>query len=178
MKPHAPLVLVSSRAPRSGAHGRRLGKLCARFLVQLGLAETEVSLSVVTDAEIQRINAQWRHKDQPTDVLSFPAGEQPLPPGARRPLGDLIVSLETARARAQAESRPLEEELARYVAHGLLHLLGHDHHADGEARRMARAERALLGGVGMIEAAGRVRAATARSRRAAPARAPRRPRSR
>jgi probable rRNA maturation factor len=148
-----PQVLVSSRAPRTGALARRLGALCTRYLVQLKRIDAELSLSLVTDVEIQEINARWRSKDQPTDVLSFPAGEQPLPPGALRPLGDVIISIDTARRRAKEDGRPLDSELARYLAHGVLHLLGHDHHRADEARRMARAERALLGAVGMVGAA-------------------------
>lgn len=146
-------ILADARAPKSAAITAALARLCKRYLAALDLDGRELSLSVVTDADIRIINKQWRKKDKPTDVLSFPAGEQPLPPGALQPLGDIVISLETARARADEEGRPLEAELARYLAHGLLHLLGHDHHKPAEARRMAAAERKLLGGVGMVEAA-------------------------
>ena len=146
-------VLTDARAPRSAAVAAHLARLARRYLRALGLDGCELSLSVVTDRDIRIINRQWRRKDQPTDVLSFPAGDQPLPPGTLRPLGDVVISLETARARAREEGRPVRAELARYLAHGLLHLLGHDHHRPDEARRMARAERKLLGEVGMVEAA-------------------------
>jgi probable rRNA maturation factor len=150
------VVQAQARLPRAKATATRLARLCRRYLTLLGLNGVEVSISVVDDEEIRVINRTWRAKDQPTDVLSFPAGAAPLPPDHPRPLGDVIISLETARTRSFEEGRSLEAELARYLAHGLLHLLGHDHHKAEEARRMARAERKLLGGVGMVGSAWRL----------------------
>ena len=69
-------------------------------------------------------------------------------------LGDVVISLDTARRRAREDRRPVRDELARYLAHGLLHLLGHDHLTEPQARRMARAEAKLLGGAGMVLGAG------------------------
>ena len=159
-------VLAEARAPRSGPVTRTLVALARRYLRALELEGTELSLSVVTEAEIREINRAWRKKDKPTDVLSFPAGEQPLPPGAPRPLGDVIISLETAKVRAREDGRPLQAELARYLAHGLLHLLGHDHHQPAEARRMAQVEARLLGAVGMVgDALGTPRAKPAKQKR-------------
>ena len=109
-----------------------------------GQREVELSLTLLDDDAIQELNRTWRAKDQPTDVLSFPAGEDLPLPGARRALGDVIISLPTAQRRATEEGRAVEVELARYLAHGLLHLLGHDHHEAGEAKRMAAEERRLL----------------------------------
>ena len=159
-------VLVDARAPRSAPIAASLARLAKRYLRALGLSGCELSLSVVTDAQIRVVNREWRHKDKPTDVLSFPAGEQPLPPGTLKPLGDVMISLETARSRASEEGRPLQAELARYLAHGLLHVLGHDHHQKADAARMMAAERKLLGSVGMVEAALGPVVDGARSRRA------------
>lgn len=146
----APVVLVSKDHP-AGRHATRvLRELAARFLGEVGRKEAELSVVVTTDARIRGLNRRWRGKDRATDVLSFPAGDAPRAPGRPVPLGDVVVSLDTARRRARGERRPLREELARYLAHGLLHLLGHDHDEPDAARRMAAAEARLLGGAGMV----------------------------
>jgi probable rRNA maturation factor len=146
------LVLVRSDH-RQGAYAARLLRQRARgFLAQLSLEDVELSIVVTTDARIHTLNRKWRKVDRPTDVLSFPAGEGPTLPGERRWLGDVVISLDTARRRAREDGRPLAGELSRYLAHGLLHLLGHDHHEPKEAARMAKAEAMLLGGEGMVPA--------------------------
>jgi probable rRNA maturation factor len=129
-------------------HARRLKRVAQRFLRALSLEHVELSLSVVGDARIRALNRAWRGKDKATDVLSFPAGDNPHL--GLRPLGDVVISLPTARRAAKEHSVSLENELDRYLAHGLLHLLGHDHHRKADARRMARAEQALLGTPGML----------------------------
>ena len=106
-------------------------------------AAESVSLSLVTDREMRKMNRDWRKKDQPTDVLSFPL----LEPGA---LGDVVISLETARRQARAGGWPLSTELRRLLAHGLAHCRGHDHGGPREARKMAAAERRMLGEDGMV----------------------------
>ena len=104
---------------------------------------------------IRALNRTWRRKDRPTDVLSFPAGD-PLPGSTGpRPLGDVILSLDTARRAGPRPParRSAGAELDLYLAHGLLHLLGHDHHRPADARRMAALEARLLGGPGMVHGA-------------------------
>jgi len=103
-----------------------------------------VSLLVCGDTQMRRLNRGWRGKDEPTDVLSFPAG-----PGGF--LGDIVISLDTARR--QAKAWPLRVELRRLLAHGMCHCQGYDHESAAEARRMAAAERRLLGQEGMVGAA-------------------------
>jgi probable rRNA maturation factor len=119
-------------------------------LCELGLDAVQVSLVVTSDRRIRTLNRRFRSKDQPTDVLSFPAAPVPRLPGRPRALGDVVISLDTARRRAREDGRPVARELARYLAHGLLHLTGHDHHRQAQARRMARAEARLLGSAGML----------------------------
>jgi len=135
---------------KGGPHGKRLATTAREFLARLGLVGCELSLSVVTDRTIRRLNRTWREKDKPTDVLSFPGGD-PVP-GAVGPrlIGDIVISLDTAVRQAKAYERPLAEELRRYLAHGLLHLLGHDHEEPKEAKKMASLEETLLGGEGML----------------------------
>lgn len=94
----------------------------------------ELSLRLTTDAEIQALNAQFRQKDQPTDVLSFAAMEVDFPnleedPHHESPLylGDIIISVDTATKQAPEHGYSLTKELAWLASHGLLHLLGWDH---------------------------------------------------
>lgn len=108
----------------------------------------ELSVSFVTDVEIQQINCRFRKKDAPTDVLSFSQLEgEPVPaPDGIQPvsLGDLIVSVETARRQSIEIGHSEEYELNRLLVHGLFHLLGYDHVSAEEERLMQEREDALL----------------------------------
>ena len=99
----------------------------ARTLV--GLTET-VSVLLTTDAELKRLNRTFRGKNQPTDVLSFPADPIPGLPAAHQSAGDLALSLETAARQAAHFGHPLLQELKILILHGLLHLAGLDHETD------------------------------------------------
>lgn len=133
----------------AGRYAARVVRTKAReFLGKLEL-EGELSILLTTDAGIRELNRSFRGIDRATDVLSFPGGEPH--PGQPPFLGDLAISLDTARRRAREDGRSLAAELARYLAHGLLHLLGYDHEAsEAEARKMASMEAALLGEGGML----------------------------
>ena len=114
---------------------------------ELGLAAehpSEVSLLFTDDETICGINAEWRGIDKPTNVLSFPAF--PLRPGmAPKPLlGDIVLAFETVEHEARAEAKPFEHHLSHLIAHGLLHLFGHDHQTDVEAEIMEQLERQIL----------------------------------
>lgn len=141
-------VLVATSTKLAAAQVTRLKRRALHFLKVLELDGVELSIAIVGDAEIRRLNRQWRNKDKATDVLSFPSGEV-VGPGLR-PLGDVIISLPTAKRQAKAYGRTLTEEIDRYLAHGLLHLLGHDHHRRADAAKMAKAEGLLLGRSGMV----------------------------
>ncbi|MEQ9549544.1 MAG: rRNA maturation RNase YbeY [Coleofasciculus sp. G3-WIS-01] len=111
----------------------------------------ELTLRLSDDAEIQALNSQFRHKNQPTDVLSFAALEvdsPQIPPdmqGAESVyLGDIVISVETAYRQAQQQGHPLEVELAWLATHGLLHLLGWDHPDEESLLRMLNQQKALL----------------------------------
>ena len=105
---------------------------------------------VTTDRRIRTLNRTWRGVDRATDVLSFPAGDDP---GPARHLGDVVISRETAARQGRHEGHSLATELRVLALHGLLHLLGYDHEHD--SGRMARIERRLRrqGGLpaGLIE---------------------------
>lgn len=91
----------------------------------------------VGDRAIRALNRDYRGRDRPTDVLSFPGGETPDGPH----LGDVAVSVPAARRQAAEQGVPVERELKRLLLHGVLHCLGHDHETDGGA--MDRLERRL-----------------------------------
>ena len=133
---------------------RVLKAAAAEFVGRLRMADRELSVLVVTDRAIRALNKQWRAKDKATDVLSFGLAASRKPRAARpEAIGDVVISLDTARRQAREGGWTLRVELRRLLAHGLLHCLGHDHEAAGQAKRMARAERSLLGEEGMVGAA-------------------------
>jgi probable rRNA maturation factor len=156
-------VQIQCEHPRGHAAAARLRRRARAFLGRLGMEDAQLSILLVGDRGMRRLNRTWRGMDVPTDVLSFPAAES-----ARPLLGDVVLSLDTAARVARAERRPLEEELDRYLVHGILHLLGFDHERGPEdARAMASREDEVLGGEGMVAAAREpARAGPARARAA------------
>ncbi|WP_421914598.1 rRNA maturation RNase YbeY [Mesorhizobium sp.] len=127
----------------------RLALLVDRAVVA-AFAETgttgvsELSVVFSDDAHVRTLNAGWRGKDKPTNVLSFPAFS--LAKGGRLPpmLGDIVLAAETVAREAALEDKPLENHITHLVVHGLLHLLGYDHETDAEAEEMEAIERAAL----------------------------------
>jgi probable rRNA maturation factor len=117
-------------------------------------AKGEVAIALVTDRRIRALNHRYRRKDKATDVLSFPSGE----PGE---LGDIVIATGVARRQARDAGHPYDTELRVLALHGLLHLLGYDHHGKDDQGRMARLEARLRrkGGLeaGLIERARRSR---------------------
>jgi probable rRNA maturation factor len=108
----------------------------------------EVSVLLTGDAAVKALNAQWRGKDKPTNVLSFPA----VAPGALETallLGDIALAFQTVAREAVDEGKPLTDHLTHLVIHGFLHLLGHDHDDQEAADRMENLERQVLAGLGV-----------------------------
>lgn len=101
----------------------------------------DITIVLIGDEEIRRLNARYRDKDKATDVLSFNI-EDGLKEG--EPFGDVVVSVETARRQARTYGAPLAEEMRRLIVHGTLHLCGYDHHERKEAARMHGLTRRLL----------------------------------
>jgi probable rRNA maturation factor len=120
-------------------------------------ARGEVAVALVTDRHIRKLNAQYRRTDSPTDVLSFRASPDPALPGDGRSLGDIVIATGIARRQAQDSGHAYATELRVLALHGLLHLLGLDHHDRHDRGRMARMESRLRrkGGLasGLIERA-------------------------
>ncbi len=88
--------------------------------------KVEVSILLTDDAEIARMNLQYRGKEGPTDVLSFAQNDGMVMPGASKMLGDVVVSIDTAERQALDAGRTVEDETVQLVIHGVLHLLGYD----------------------------------------------------
>ena len=114
----------------------------------------ELSLRLTDDAEIQLLNAQYRQKNQPTDVLAFAALEVDYPQPEELLeslplyLGDIAISVDTAQRQAQQQGHSLPTEIAWLAAHGLLHLLGWDHPDEDSLNRMLHQQSAMLEAIG------------------------------
>ncbi len=110
-----------------------------------GVKEARISLALVNDATIHRINRQFLQHDEPTDVISFPLSR----PGARPLEGEIVISTETALAAAQELGHAAEHEVALYLIHGLLHLCGYDDHDQAERAKMRGLEAHYLHQLGI-----------------------------
>jgi len=121
---------------------RKLKKVAQKVLEIVEQDQAELCLVLVGNAEMRKLNAKFRNKDYPTDVLSFPAGDQ-LPTGVRL-LGDVVISVEKAREQAKEGRRTFSEEMAMLLIHGIVHLLGYDHdRSPKDARIMDRLEKKI-----------------------------------
>ncbi len=112
--------------------------------------DAEVSLVFTDDSSVRMLNRQYRGKDRPTNVLSFPAA--PLVPGRLGPpLGDIVLARETIASESEAQGLDFANHLTHLIIHGFLHLLGYDHETDEEAAIMERLETAILGRLGIAD---------------------------
>ena len=134
------------RRVRAWAPPRRELAVWADTALGRRAAGREIGVSVVGPAESRRLNAQFRGRDKPTNVLSFPVAELPAPAAGDepRPLGDLVICPQVLRAEAREQKKSLRAHWAHLVVHGSLHLIGYDHERDSDADRMERREIAVL----------------------------------
>ena len=112
----------------------------------LGDSHGDVVILLADDAHVRQINAQFRDRDRPTNVLSFPA-----PDSARPHLGDLILAHGVCAAEAAQQGKSLSDHLSHLTIHGVLHLMGHDHEVEDEAEAMELEERRLLASLGIAD---------------------------
>lgn len=124
-----------------------------------------IALLVVGSARSRSLNRAWRRQDHATNVLSFPAPPTGGRPGAAaragtrgrsgapapRELGDIVICPEVLRREARAQGKRERDHWAHLFIHGVLHLVGHDHEREAEARRMERLERRVLRGLGIAD---------------------------
>ena len=110
----------------------------------------EVSLLLTDDAHQKILNRDWRGKDKPTIVLSFPGDDaEDLPDGAPLLLGDIAVAFETTTLEAQDQQKSLADHFCHLLVHGMLHLLGFDHESEADADEMEPLEIEILAGLGV-----------------------------
>ncbi len=137
---------VSRRAPGSPAlSSREVRRIADRMLAELGLPDAELSVLFTDDGRMTKLNERHRNKPRPTDVLAFPQ-DGVSGGGSNGPhlLGDVVISLDTAARQAKSRGRPLLDEVRFLLAHGVAHLLGHDHQTATEKREMDRVTRRLV----------------------------------
>ncbi|HEY3947432.1 rRNA maturation RNase YbeY [Phenylobacterium sp.] len=103
-----------------------------------------VALLLTDDESVRELNARFRRQDKPTNVLSFPAPQNP-----ERFLGDVALAFGVCAREAAQQGKPLAHHLQHLVAHGVFHLLGYDHETDAQAEAMESLERAVLAGLGI-----------------------------
>lgn len=108
----------------------------------------ELTVRIVGEAESRQLNAGWRGKDRPTNVLAFPGGDPGLPGGADYPLGDLVVCAPVVSQEAAEQRKTVESHWCHMIVHGTLHLVGYDHQTPDEAVRMEGLEREILAELG------------------------------
>jgi probable rRNA maturation factor len=141
---HVSVTDGAGRAVRDGGLGGWLASVAP------ARASGDVGVALVSDARIRALNRKYRRKNRATDVLAFPAEGQ---------LGDIVIATGVARRQARSAGHSYQAELRVLALHGLLHLLGYDHHAAADRARMARLESRLrrVGGLGsgLIERSGR-----------------------
>ena len=112
----------------------------------LGTVEGDVVVLLTDDATVQDLNARFRDRDRPTNVLSFPAADSAAPH-----LGDLVLAFGVCAAEAAAQGKSLADHLSHLTVHGVLHLLGRDHEDEAEADEMEAEERSILASLGVAD---------------------------
>ena len=120
------------------------------------LSDSEVSVKFTSDEEVRALNAQWRGKDKPTNVLSFPLAEQYEleqgdEEGPELMLGDIVLAHGVCEREAAEKKVSVEEHATHLIVHGTLHLLGYDHQDDGAAQDMESREVRALERLGIAD---------------------------
>jgi rRNA maturation RNase YbeY len=144
-------VLLSAPPRRRGLPRVDLPLLRARarrILDELCHASSELSVALADEAAMADLGGRWRRRRAPTDVLSFSLLEGDHAERRGALLGDVVIGIETAARQARAAGRGLDDEVARLLIHGVLHLLGHDHAHPAETRAMRAEERRLWRAIG------------------------------
>jgi probable rRNA maturation factor len=139
---------------RRAIPARKLAREAVRAAAQeagVALAQaTEMTIHLSDDEGLRALNKQWRSKDAPTNVLSFPAVAADRLSRARL-LGDVFVALQTVEREAAAEGKPVADHFRHLVAHGFLHLIGFDHETPAEAEAMEAVETRALARLGVAD---------------------------
>ena len=134
-------LYLRRQARNPAVDGPAVKRFARAVLAGEGVTDGALTVVLTDDARIRTLNRDFRDRDRATDVLSFPMGEEE---DGVYYHGDVVVSLQRAVSQAPRWNNTPEAELARLVTHGILHLLGYDHHTPADGRRMKAAERRAL----------------------------------
>ena len=145
------MITITNRQRKIAVSLDVMRKQVAAMLSVLRYDDFDIGILLTTDESIRRYNRDFRHKDKPTDILSFPFYPD-LKPGERikplsqdeKNLGDIIISVAYVQRKAPEWNRTFEEHLTALLAHGIAHLLNYDHQTDEEFKVMQRVEKKLL----------------------------------
>lgn len=139
-------VLIENRQDKVNINVQRMRQVAERILRNLNCQDKELSLVLLDDDEIRKINRDYLGRDYPTNVISFSLLEGKFSNINPHMLGDIVISTETACRHANEEKIPLQDELDFLMIHGLLHLLGYNHEGTScsEAAKMKEKEQELF----------------------------------
>jgi probable rRNA maturation factor len=135
-------VEIAQRGTGKKLSTRKFKKIALTILELAAEKNAELSVALIGNVEMRKLNAKYRKKDYPTDVLSFPV--EGIMPEETRLLGDVIISVDKAIEQARARGHSSEQELITLLIHGVVHLLGYDHERSArDARAMGRLEKRI-----------------------------------
>lgn len=123
---------------------KQIKKCAETVLMAMGENRSELSILLVTDSYIRNLNFKYRHADSATDVLAFPMRTGNGASKEGLVLGDVVVSIETAKREAERRNIAMLQEICLYIIHGILHLLGYDDQKPADKKKMKTKERELL----------------------------------
>lgn len=145
-KPSVDITVSNRNAGHLPCRRKTLHELAERICWGEGCDGTlEISVLFCDDMYIARLNKQYRNKAEATDVLSFPQDSTWSPEGAVKVLGDVVISMETVSARCCGNRRAMRDEVLLLFCHGVLHLLGYEHHTPSLAAEMNQRQADYLG---------------------------------
>jgi probable rRNA maturation factor len=153
------IVIDGQGWPKLVADPARLLRRAARAALKVarrprGAVSIALTVALMSDRGVQRLNRDFRGKDKPTNVLSFPADRmrgRRVAPGRRVELGDIALALGVIRREAREQGKTAADHLAHLMVHGVLHLLGYDHETKPDAERMEQLERKALATLGIAD---------------------------
>lgn len=138
-------IWIDVKGEARGITEEQAREAAARILHEMGLDEAELSMVLVDDVEMERLNLEFLRREGPTNVIAFSQIEGEGNHITPHLLGDVVISLDTCRREAEEAGMAFQERFLELLVHGILHLIGHEHESGGEeARRMEAEEQRIL----------------------------------
>jgi len=138
-------ILISNRQNRYKVAIKKIEMMIQAILNALDFPDTELSILIVDDPEIEKLNRKYLNREGPTNVIAFPMQEGDFTHISPQLLGDVVVSMDTAHKEAEISGIHVDERLLELLVHGILHLAGYDHElSETEAQRMESKSNELL----------------------------------